>query len=277
MKFHPRRAATALYAVRSAVSSVRCRRVAAVLAVLLVGGLFSTESFAATVPLASYTVYAEGSSTPSEINVAGTLTNSACNGSLGCENSFGSASAGLAVSTNGSTSGVNPANAGGQGSIAFYYEIIGPAGNVSVPLIISGSASTSASGADATAEAYIEYGAGDLYTCSSTVAGPCGSEAASGSLNSVRFTNQFSNTLYDLEVIATGDSTLGTGAFSAKISGLSLGIDPTWMASNPGYSLVPSSNVTLAPTPVPIPTAAWLFGSGLLGLLVVARRQKPSA
>jgi hypothetical protein len=31
------------------------------------------------------------------------------------------------------------------------------------------------------------------------------------------------------------------------------------------------------PVPVPIPTAVWLFGSGLLGLIVIARRKQSSA
>jgi hypothetical protein len=32
--------------------------------------------------------------------------------------------------------------------------------------------------------------------------------------------------------------------------------------------------VALAPAPVPIPAAAWLFGSGLVGLISIARRNK---
>jgi hypothetical protein len=48
-------------------------------------------------------------------------------------------------------------------------------------------------------------------------------------------------------------------------------IDPTFLAANPQYSLSFSSN--LPATVVPVPAAAWLFGSGLLGLIGVARRQ----
>jgi hypothetical protein len=33
-------------------------------------------------------------------------------------------------------------------------------------------------------------------------------------------------------------------------------------------------NVSLAPSAVPVPAAVWLFGSGLLGLVGVARRRK---
>lgn len=227
---------------------------------------------ASTIPAAEYVVYAGGANSPAEIMVPGSLSNSACTtGSEGgCENSLASASAtGFDVSTSGSTSGgTGVANAAGQGSITVYYEIEGPA-TVPVPLIISGNASTSASGPDAEALAYIEYGDGDLYTCSSTVSGPCGSEAASGSLNSVEFSNQDSNTLYDMQVITTGSSTLGSGSFAAQISGVSLSIAPSFLAANPGYTLEFSGNVT----PVPLPAAVWLLLAGV-GILCLASRQR---
>jgi len=208
----------------------------------------------AAIPATEITVYAEGTTGPTEIHVLGSLSNSAVNGGPegGSESSFASAAAGLTVSANGSTSGgVAVPNASAQGLITVYYEITGPA-TVPVPLIISGSASTSAAGPNATAEAYIEYGDGDLYTCSSTVTGPCGSEPASGSLNAVRFTNQSSNTLYDLQVIATGSSTGGSGNFSAQISCVTLIIDPAFLATNPGYKLKFGANAeaTLCPPTV---------------------------
>ena len=34
---------------------------------------------------------------------------------------------------------------------------------------------------------------------------------------------------------------------------------------------------TFAPSAVPLPAAAWLFGSGLLGLVSIARRARPNA
>lgn len=47
-------------------------------------------------------------------------------------------------------------------------------------------------------------------------------------------------------------------------------IDPTFLAANPQYSLNFSSNI---PAAVPVPAAVWLFGSGLFGLIGVARRK----
>jgi hypothetical protein len=48
-------------------------------------------------------------------------------------------------------------------------------------------------------------------------------------------------------------------------------IEPTFLAAHPEYSLSFSSNL---PAAVPVPAAVWLFGSGLLGLMGVARRKK---
>jgi hypothetical protein len=208
-------------------------------AVIISAGAFPSGSEAA-VPLAPIEVSAAGGTT---ILTIGTVTGTACNGTAGCETTTSKAGRSLNLSTRGSTSGNDPANASGLAEITVFYEIIGPVSGVPVPLVISGSASTSAHGPDAEGTAYIEYGDGDLYTCSATIAGPCGSEPSSGSLDSVVFTNQVSNTLYDLQVIVSGDSGLGTGSFSAKISGISLAIEPSWLASNPGYRLKFSSNV----------------------------------
>lgn len=116
-----------------------------------------------------------------------------------------------------------------------------------MPLVISGRATTSAAGADAKSLAYIEYGGGDLYTCSSTIEGVCGvTEPSSGSLDSVVFSNECPNIVYNLQIIINSSSTDGSGRFAASISGLKLEIEPSWLAANPGYRLETSSNVRLA-------------------------------
>ncbi len=51
-------------------------------------------------------------------------------------------------------------------------------------------------------------------------------------------------------------------------------IDPTWLISNPGASLSLPQGIGNQPSAVPVPAAAWLFGSGLLGLLGLKRQRQ---
>ncbi len=48
----------------------------------------------------------------------------------------------------------------------------------------------------------------------------------------------------------------------------------TAMVTSPFPGQSPSFSGTIVPVPVPVPAAVWLFGSGLLGLVGVARRKK---
>jgi hypothetical protein len=268
-------AATSVGAALSA--KIRPGSLVVALAVSVAGVSLCPNAYAGTVPLATINVFAEGTG-PTSIESLGSVTNSACTtgGEGGCESSFASANGTpalssttlpeLSVSARGSTAGgVATANADGLGSIVVYYEIKGPE-DQPVTLDISGSASTSASGADATADAYIEYGAGDLYTCSSTIAGSCGkTESASGALDDVKFSNEDTNVLEDMEVIATGDSTEGTGNFSARVDP-TISIDPTWLASHPGYTFEYSSNLPgVAAIPEPSTWVMMLLGFAGLG------------
>lgn len=51
-------------------------------------------------------------------------------------------------------------------------------------------------------------------------------------------------------------------------------IDPAWLADHPGSSLIIPEGVGNQVSSVPVPTAAWLFGSGLLGLLGLKRQRQ---
>jgi len=62
-----------------------------------------------------------------------------------------------------------------------------------------------------------------------------------------------------------------TGTNYETLDGDSNGIPGTAMTAGPFTGFSPYFNVTTA---VPIPAAAWLFGSGLLGLVGVARRRR---
>jgi len=67
----------------------------------------------------------------------------------------------------------------------------------------------------------------------------------------------------------------GTG-FDRGQSGLNyLNVDPIFRISNAdGYDLNIVSSAGASTSPIPIPSAVWLFGSGLIGLIGVARRKK---
>lgn len=92
--------------------------------------------------------------------------------------------------------------------------------------------------------------------------------------------------------VIDGGTTLGENRLDTTSLGfdwgsyaLSLNIDPTWNgkilefgvnSAATGYTMsgVYYDNLSLSGTPaVPVPAAAWLFGSGLLGLIGVARRR----
>lgn len=92
-------------------------------------------------------------------------------------------------------------------------------------------------------------------------------------------TNVFSATPYsDTLQIQNGYSALQGPAPMAATSG-SLGLDNTTpFPGIRGYFDIGSGNsmYVVSVATVPIPAAAWLFGSGLLGLLGVARRRKAS-
>ena len=51
-------------------------------------------------------------------------------------------------------------------------------------------------------------------------------------------------------------------------------IDPTFLLAHPEYSLAFSDNI---PSAVPVPAAAWLLGSGLVGLIGLARPKSENA
>ena len=58
---------------------------------------------------------------------------------------------------------------------------------------------------------------------------------------------------------------------TVTITGLKT-INVDWSAGSPGDYIRVLTN--FSPSAVPVPAAVWLFGSGLLGLIGVARRNK---
>lgn len=76
-----------------------------------------------------------------------------------------------------------------------------------------------------------------------------------------------SNTLLSTSIsgVSALNGNLSAGAYYAVVTGTSTG-------SAGGYYAI--AMISAPPEPVPIPTAAWLMGSGLIGLIAVARRRE---
>jgi hypothetical protein len=215
---------------------------------------------------------------PSSV-VAGTLSNTLCNGNatigIVCSNGTATAS-GVIASVNGTTSANSVVGAPGvtaNAGVIYYFEVVGPS-SILVPLLISGSVSTTTSAStDFAAQANATMGIGggpSISACSSsgTGANPCGSTPESASLTSVSFTES-ANSIVQVGLAAFGITSGGPPAGSASFSAMAdptISIDPTFLASNPGFSLVFSPSIS----PVPEPSTLALMVAGL-GLAFVAR------
>jgi len=261
---------------------------------LLLGGLcFATASYGQT-PFPA--VFSSGAEVQTSSNVGFTTLSAglATPGSVsvgpgcidvvtgGCGSAAASTSTALEVSASGSTTatGYDLPQAASASSLSVYYYVIGPSPAYTVvPMVFSGNWSGSASGTEADSSAGIELtsttgaiSVGDCATsysstCSSSFSAPFLFDSANGF--SVYSSNVASGTYFtNLVSLTAGGQVDVAGQYSAEIDP-TLEIDPTWLATHPGYSLVFSSNYS----PVPLPAAAWLLLSGLGGLAAIARRR----
>jgi hypothetical protein len=84
------------------------------------------------------------------------------------------------------------------------------------------------------------------------------------------------NCLYDgAQYGSSGQPAKNTVWMMASTDGDGDGINGTPMAvGGPFAGFNANFNATLSPAPIPVPAAVWLFGSGLLGLVGIARRKK---
>jgi hypothetical protein len=150
-------------------------------------------------------------------------------------------------------------------------------------MIFSGNYSGAASGAQAYADASVQLStitgtisAGPCATgytsttCSSSFSAPFLYDSANGfSVYSspVACVTGFTCNSNEVTVDVEG-ATDSAGQFNAQIDP-TFQIDPTWLATHPGYSLVFGANVSA----VPVPASAWLMLSALGALGLVMRRK----
>ncbi len=222
-------------------------------------GLFSLACSAyadPAVPDATFQLNAGGQ----QVATSGSLTGTSCGGpgGGGCENSTASATTSLVLKTNGTGSAQWSSNPDALAVV--YYEVVG-GGNIAVPVVIAGSGSTSLTGpgysfaqidGDIGAPAQDCTEINDPLMCSSnTNAGPLTQDV---SVNS--------NTVYNF-VMQTGCE-VNSGTCSSFLDP-TVSIDPTFLAANPGYSVVLSPNITSG-APVPEPATLSLLGLGLAGV-----------
>jgi hypothetical protein len=86
------------------------------------------------------------------------------------------------------------------------------------------------------------------------------------------------NCLYDIPTYGVGTIPVTNEVWTlASVDGNGDGVMGIPMAAGgpfAGFNMNFNFNLTATPDPVPIPGAAWLLGSGLMGLVAMARRRK---
>jgi len=97
-------------------------------------------------------------------------------------------------------------------------------------------------------------------------------EAGAGFVHGV-FVGTFPTGISGDQPIARLNFTLGTGVSNSLITLDVAATGGTWSSYTIGDFTNTYEGATINPVPVPVPAALWLFGSGLIGLVGVARRR----
>jgi hypothetical protein len=165
-----------------------------------------------------------------------------------------------------------------EGAIGYYVVITGGQYGDSVPLIVTGSLATGASGGDAgdVINSYASigltfyngnYGASESVGCGNIARGEdCSNPTWSGSLTAIA--GEGYNNFIDITAWTVVESSGTAYAFADPY----VAIDPAFLADNPEYSL--ALNVGNTPAEAPEPSALLLLPACLFGLLIARRKKR---
>ncbi len=222
---------------------------------------FST--YADTIPPAVFLANAEGTSPT--ITAPGTVTGEVCDidGCSGSTVTISYANGNASASGSGWASGPNPPNSGGGGEIIFYFSVecsIVTCPSETVPLIFTGSGSSSASGPYTEALAYFSTLGGTLAACSATGSAVAACGTYPSAFSGFTTFSVSPDILYSVLSEFTG-ATVGSGSWSYSVDG-TVKINPSF-ADAGDFALEVSPN----PATVPEPSSLWLLGTALLALL----------
>ncbi len=252
-------------------------------------GMLPVDAWAVSIPDAHYELGVSSQVEPGGIVFpvfgVGSIGHTYCTPGGGCETSSAVMNApDMTISGNMyGLIGTIPSSA--SGIIQYYYAVIGPA-DVSVPMLISASVSTSVFGGPpggtvtgVTGRVVWTTGSGSgtesIIGCSTLDPGGCNAGGGAYYPSSASVVDHpFSvsaNAVQQIALSLTGSAGYGTvtSYYEGSVDPL-VNIDPAWLADNPGYSLEFSSNIST----VPLPAAIWLFGGGLMGLIGAGRGRR---
>jgi hypothetical protein len=157
----------------------------------------------------------------------------------------------------------DPETGSGFIDLYYYYYVTGP-GNIPIPLVIAANLNASVSGVSAEAQATLYY-TSTVEVCADSAPTACGGLPSSDVLNAPFSVP--SNTMEEIElsVLASGVGVLGSSDSAEASIDPVITIDPTFLAENPGYSLLLSPNVSQGvSTPEPGTLALFLTGPCIL-------------
>jgi hypothetical protein len=171
---------------------------------------------------------------------------------------FGSAGSGVSATAFG--------GAFAQATESYFFTILGPPGTLPIPLSLASTLSAivqnaNSFGNNSEAGSNISYDGHKIAQRSSapnsTIVLPPSIFALAGSVNEVDLFAE----------AASDDPQEKEGTFAQASAGLTIQIDPRYLATHPGYSLKFSQGITNEPlNPVPLPAALPMFGSAIAGL-----------